>query len=186
MVCLPSGNECILDVCDEALGVCSNEPVDDGTPCGLLQTRVCRGGLCVQQMNNCDGTNPDFCQVSCNGIGVCGLLCSDAHSCQADCNDSVECDVDCGGSAVCWSVCAESSVCTIDCAGHEGCHSLCQAGATCRVDCTDVVDCTDIDCAQGSNCTLICNGSTDCQFDECPIGQQTCPNNVVACGPCPT
>jgi len=185
-LCLPSGTECVDNLCDEDFGDCVNRPVDDGTVCGLAGTRMCLGGLCVSA-TGCDATAGAFCNLACNaGIGTCGLLCGESASCQADCDDSLECHVDCGGSDACWSVCAENSLCTVNCAGRAACHMLCQAGADCRFDCTDVVDCTDIDCDDGASCTLICGDSTACEFNECSVGQQTCPGNVVACGDCPS
>jgi len=114
------GNDCTMDVCDEALNTCDNPPLtgqtcEDGNACTTGET--CNpGGQCVGGTPaSCDDGN-DCTDDSCNGATGCTNVASAAGT---GCEDGLFCSTgdSCDGAGTCNSGglnCLDGNPCTSD------------------------------------------------------------------------
>jgi hypothetical protein len=191
VVCQPDANECTVEKCDPATGLCGSLPVPDGTTCddsdACTREDLCRQGECV-------GTTPVVCQPDANectletcdsATGQCvsksvpdGTTCDDSDACTREdlCRQG-----QCVGTApvICEQ---DANECTVEkCDPATGlCGSLPVADGT---TCDDGDACTREDlCRQGE-----CVGTTPvvCQPDDNECTVEKCDLVTGLCGSLP-
>jgi len=157
------GNQCTGDVCDEAGGICDNQPVADGT--------VCNDGLYCTDGDQCLAGN---CQAG------SARDCSDGNSCTVDSCDEIanECVRD--AAAADGNPCDDTSFCSVGetcsggiCGGGSG--RDCSDDNQCTVDSCDEIEdqcVNDSAAANGSPCDdgLFCNEGETCSGGVCSGG----------------
>ncbi len=169
----------------------------DGSCCGADCT-TCSSGCCAQTCatGTCalpcaSGCACDFdcsvsnatCDADCSGAATCTLNCHQGSECSVLCREGSTCDLVFTSMNRGTATCSEGAACTIDCSGSTFCTVTCESNATCEVDCTNASKCEDTICATGASCLVDCTGTSPgkCVFATCEGGEQSCPNDIIAC-----
>jgi len=155
--CPDSGNECLLNSCEDGVCVARDQ---NAQPCNadgnLCTTGVCNLDTCEETAVVCDVT---FClQTACNAVsGLCEEV--SRQSDDTSCNDGLFCtDIDTCQDAVCTGQprdCSDGNDCTVD----QGCSE-------------DLDQCVYADEADGSMCDdgNVCTQNDSCMSGSCMAG----------------
>ncbi len=168
VVCPPSGDVCLANVCDPGTGLCEPQSANQGGACDdsdvCTENDSCDDGTCVGSPVDCDDG------VFCNGVETCidldGCV-SGSDPCPGQvCDEGTDACMDCFVD----DDCDDSDPCTDD---------TCESGicSNVAVDCDDGVFCNGVEtCDDSDGCV---SGSDPCPGQLCDEGTDACVDCVV-------